>query len=1000
MIKKTPKISHKNHQKNKKKLPLFFKILLSVAIFFGLVLFYFIVLVSSSPRSIDFVTNKIQKNLDSNFQNRVKISQTLVKFTTYGSFRIEVQDIKISYKDIKSDSESKSVETVKYFYIPRIEAEFSLFDLILLKFNPNKIKIFKPEILVENTDELNNFLKNNPQNNDSSTDTNQQIRVLLEFLSSFRKNKNPIENFEIEDAKIIFQTPKINSELIIKNAKISTKINRDALDIFMQGQIYFTSNASDFKIDSNCKLSNFNGLKCDINIFNFVPKSIAIFHPILDDLKNIDTTLNGSLNLEINGEKSLNNLSFNLRADKGSFEFKNFFKDKIDFRQMKIIGDFDGVKKILKLKNVNSALISNIANQTEILNPQLDLGLTVSILENQKAQYDFEIGLENVLTNEIDRFWPITLSQNGVRDWVVNHINNGVIKKAYTKFSILEDSLESNLENINAQLDFENIDLNYDQNFPEITNLFGIAVFSKNDMKIFINSGNVLKSQIYESEVSIDDFNMPINILRIIGNVSGGAQDGLKHASNNTEFQGEIDKYLNGSAKSSFEIMIPLVDKIALKDTFIGVKSNLFGINNNFIKGDLIISTKKDLGSNVFNTLIDLKNCSIDNKELKIFKKNLEDGQLSFGVDVGDKSLAFKNIFYTNFIPKNIKNIAKNNKKIEANLEFSYEPFNLIKLNINNQNIGKNNYNLSYLFDNNKSDLFLSLRGKNLDASSLIGSKIFINNSKNSAKNIKINIGLNNLELANKKQLNNVNLNLVCVQKICNSGSLSAVISKQKKSSKNINFKIVKNGKKDEYLIEGQIQDLGFMTESLGISNLVSGGVGKINVLQSIVDQKLVLSGNMNVSSDITIFESEAVKKLSSNNLFSQIRDKIFSSEKTTFSSVVVDFVVKDSDLILKSLIANNFKIGITAKGKINLKDNSAEIKGMIVPGYIINSLFGLGKIPVLGNVISGVLTGGEGGGIFSIRYEYLKTANDKEGKFSTNKVSAFVPSSISSLFD
>jgi hypothetical protein len=76
------------------------------------------------------------------------------------------------------------------------------------------------------------------------------------------------------------------------------------------------------------------------------------------------------------------------------------------------------------------------------------------------------------------------------------------------------------------------------------------------------------------------------------------------------------------------------------------------------------------------------------------------------------------------------------------------------------------------------------------------------------------------------------------------------------------------------------------------------------------------------------------------------------------------------------------------------------EIRGMIVPGYIINSLFGLGKIPILGSVMSGLLTGGEGGGIFSVRYEYIKKAGEKEGNFSTNKVSAFVPSSITNLFE
>jgi hypothetical protein len=71
----------------------------------------------------------------------------------------------------------------------------------------------------------------------------------------------------------------------------------------------------------------------------------------------------------------------------------------------------------------------------------------------------------------------------------------------------------------------------------------------------------------------------------------------------------------------------------------------------------------------------------------------------------------------------------------------------------------------------------------------------------------------------------------------------------------------------------------------------------------------------------------------------------------------------------------------------------------MIVPGFIINNLFGIGKIPVLGSVV-GILTGGEGGGLFGIRYEYTKNKGDKEAKFETSKVSSFVPTTIKSLFD
>jgi hypothetical protein len=54
----------------------------------------------------------------------------------------------------------------------------------------------------------------------------------------------------------------------------------------------------------------------------------------------------------------------------------------------------------------------------------------------------------------------------------------------------------------------------------------------------------------------------------------------------------------------------------------------------------------------------------------------------------------------------------------------------------------------------------------------------------------------------------------------------------------------------------------------------------------------------------------------------------------------------------------------------------------------------------LIGGVISGLLTGGEGGGLFGIKYEYTKLANQAEPVFKTDSVSAFVPVSIRNLFD
>ena len=52
--------------------------------------------------------------------------------------------------------------------------------------------------------------------------------------------------------------------------------------------------------------------------------------------------------------------------------------------------------------------------------------------------------------------------------------------------------------------------------------------------------------------------------------------------------------------------------------------------------------------------------------------------------------------------------------------------------------------------------------------------------------------------------------------------------------------------------------------------------------------------------------------------------------------------------------------------------------------------------MPILGAII----VGEEGGGIFAIRYDYIKKEDDKEGNFSINPVSAIIPGGIRNIFD
>ncbi len=419
--------------------------------------------------------------------------------------------------------------------------------------------------------------------------------------------------------------------------------------------------------------------------------------------------------------------------------------------------------------------------------------------------------------------------------------------------------------------------------------------------------------------------------------------------------------------------------------------SKVSGIDNLYLNGDAIIDVKKDFTSNDFVSKIDLTKSSLHLKEFDVTKDDGLEGGLNFILSVLNNKISINNI---SLWKKNISQISA--VKIYGDVVFDLEPFMITKLEIKNHNFGKNDYDIFYVADKKTSKQNLNIKGKYLNLAALLDSKIFSSSSSsNKFSNSQIQIVLNDLNLLGDKKIRNLYFFLNCKNNFCFDGVANASYSK----SNAISLRLT-NTQKNIANLNGTINNIGYLAEAFGISKVVSLGNAKIKAQNQMVEGKQNLSGEVKIDNPITFYESETVKKLAKDDLFSKIQDTIFSNNKTTFDSLKLDFAVNKDALTINSLIANNYKIGITAKGVVNLKSDNYAIKGMIIPGFVINNLFGIGKIPLIGGVISGVLTGGDGGGLFGIRYEYVKKAGDKEGVFTTNKVSSFLPTTIQNLFD
>jgi hypothetical protein len=686
----------------------------------------------------------------------------------------------------------------------------------------------------------------------------------------------------------------------------------------------------------------------------------------------------------------------------------------MNFSNFSVAGEYNNEDGVLNLTQIKTDFEQAVFDQNTIANnlisdpaqlqkelatsfdfksskPHLEMSLLISGLKNSPMQkLDFNIKLKDVPNDEMEKFWPRALSHNDIRAWVIAHIKSGLIEDAYARFSLLKNAENYDLENIDAEVKFSGFNLGYSSDFPSINNLSGKAKFSKQGMKISLNGGEVLNSKISTGLVAINDFQGKQVFLEISGKSQGSAADSLKHANNQPAFATEIEKYLNGNSQNDFDIRIPLHQEITLQNSYIAVNSTISSLSNDYTNGDVKISSKKDFASNDFITSVDLTAANLTAKAFDVVKKAGAEAALNLVVSITNpQKIALKNIVLW-------KKEAEKISKIAASAEFETSPFLLTSLSLSNSNFGKNNYSFSYQANRATNLEKIVIKGQQLNLASFIEQKFFAQAPKKTgAFNSQIQVALSNINLAHNKLLKNFSLFLNCENNLCNKGKIKGTYSK--KQFIEIGIKENPNGLIG---LDGRISDIGYLSEGLGIANTISGGDAKIKMLSKLVDKKVASQGSVTIDNNITIYENEAVKRLAKNNLFSVVKDKIFSNNKTTFDSVKLEFGIANDVLNIESLVANNYKIGITAKGAYNFKNNTFDIKGMIVPGFIINNLFGIGKIPILGNVISGLLTGGEGGGVFGIRYQYVKKNPNQEATFETNKISSFVPTTIKSLFD
>lgn len=117
----------------------------------------------------------------------------------------------------------------------------------------------------------------------------------------------------------------------------------------------------------------------------------------------------------------------------------------------------------------------------------------------------------------------------------------------------------------------------------------------------------------------------------------------------------------------------------------------------------------------------------------------------------------------------------------------------------------------------------------------------------------------------------------------------------------------------------------------------------------------------------------------------------VLSGEGIGFTDLRMPMTVSNNILTINDGRAYGADLGITAKGKLNIDTNIADIEGTVVPAYALNSI--LGNIPIVGDI----LTGGSGSGIFAVTYRLTGPIGDPN--VDLNPLSALTPGVLRNIF-
>jgi hypothetical protein len=185
--------------------------------------------------------------------------------------------------------------------------------------------------------------------------------------------------------------------------------------------------------------------------------------------------------------------------------------------------------------------------------------------------------------------------------------------------------------------------------------------------------------------------------------------------------------------------------------------------------------------------------------------------------------------------------------------------------------------------------------------------------------------------------------------------------------------------------------DAGAALKALGIADTVVGG--QLTIRAAIDDRiaDAAFAGRADMR-NYRIIRAPAMARLIAMASFEGIANLLATDRGVEFGTLTMPFRFRRGLIDVQDGRLEGSQIGITVSGRVDVHRDLANLRGTIVPLYLINSM--VGKLPVVGDVI----VGERGSGLFAARFTV--EGDLARPDFSVNPLSILTPGPFRRLFD